>query len=168
MENFIEESGYPPYDHVTHRGFWRQITVRLGHATGELLVVVGMHPQDLKQDELKSVKEKFVQYFCEDKGASCNVQSLHFLSMGMREQGSKHPSCEHLWGQTHIHDVLLGLKFRISPEAFFQVNTSACEELYKAIAEVASLSEDTTLLDVCCGTGTIGLCLSKVYLCYFI
>ncbi|KAJ1531985.1 hypothetical protein ONE63_000621 [Megalurothrips usitatus] len=161
MENFVEESGYPPFDHVTHHGFWRQITVRLGHATGELLLVAGMHPQSLKDEELKSVKEKFVKYFSEGQGAACNVHSLHFLSLGMREQGSKHPSCEHLWGQTHIHDILLGLKFRISPEAFFQVNTLACEELYKAIAEVASLSEETTLLDVCCGTGTIGLCLSK-------
>lgn len=166
MEKFIEDSGYPPFDHVTHKGFWRQITVRLGHATGELLLVAGMHPQDLKEDKLKLIKEKFVSYFSEGEGASCNVHSLHFLCMGMREQGSKHPSCEHLWGQTHIHDVLLGLKFRISPEAFFQVNTLACEELYKAIAEVASLSEDTTLLDVCCGTGTIGLCLSKV--CFLI
>lgn len=161
MENFIEESGFPQFDHVTHKGFWRQITVRLGHATGELLLVAGMHPQDLKDDELKCLKEKFVKYFSEGPGSSCKVHSLHFLCMGMRQPGSKHPSCEHLWGQTHIHDFLLGLKFRISPEAFFQVNTLACEELYKAIAEVASLSEDTALLDVCCGTGTIGLCLSK-------
>lgn len=161
MENFIELSGYPPFDHVTHKGYWRQITVRLGHATGELLLVAGMHPQDLKDDDLKAVKQNFIEYFINGNGSSCKVNSLHFMSLGMREQGSKLPSCEHLWGQTHIHDVLLGLKFRISPEAFFQVNTLACEELYKAIAEVASLSEDTTLLDVCCGTGTIGLCLSK-------
>ncbi|KAK3919611.1 tRNA (uracil-5-)-methyltransferase-like protein A [Frankliniella fusca] len=161
MENFIEESGYPPFDHVTHKGFWRQITVRIGTATGELLLVAGMHPQDLKDDELQHVKEKFVKYFSEGPGSNCNVNSLHFLSMGVRQQGSKSPSCEHLWGQTHIHDILLGFKFRISPEAFFQVNTLACEELYKAVAEVANLSEDTALLDVCCGAGTIGLCLSK-------
>lgn len=162
MENFVEESGYPTFDHVTHKGFWRQITVRLSHATEELLLIVGIHPQNLSEDELKNLKEKIVMHFSEGQGASCNVTSLHLIKLGLREQGSKPPTSEHLWGQTHIHDILLGLKFRISPEAFFQVNTSACEELYKAIAEVASMSEDTTMLDVCCGTGTIGLCLSKV------
>jgi tRNA (uracil-5-)-methyltransferase len=45
-------------------------------------------------------------------------------------------------------------------QAFFQVNTKAAEVLYSTVGEVAELDENTTLLDVCCGTGTIGLCLA--------
>jgi len=56
------------------------------------------------------------------------------------------------------------MKFRVSPQAFFQVNTLGAEVLYKAAIDLAKLTPDTALLDVCCGTGTIGLCFSKVEL----
>ena len=65
-------------------------------------------------------------------------------------------------GDTHIYETLLGLKFRVSPEAFFQTNTSAAEVLYNSVAELACPTENTTLIDICCGTGSIGLCLAKV------
>lgn len=58
--------------------------------------------------------------------------------------------------------MLLGMKFRVSPQAFFQVNTLGAEVLYKAVIDLAEPTMDTALLDVCCGTGTIGLCFSKV------
>lgn len=53
------------------------------------------------------------------------------------------------------------MKFRISPNAFFQVNTEAAEVLYKKVAEWSNVTSDTTVLDICCGTGTIGLSLAK-------
>lgn len=56
----------------------------------------------------------------------------------------------------------MGLKFDISPQAFFQVNTAAAEVLYSTIIENLPMgSPDTHVLDVCCGTGTIGLCCAK-------
>ena len=60
----------------------------------------------------------------------------------------------------HIHETLCGLRFRISPTSFFQVNTLAAETLY-AIAGDWAVGADTLkrtlLVDVCSGTGTIGL-----------
>jgi tRNA (uracil-5-)-methyltransferase len=76
--------------------------------------------------------------------------------------GEDAAGAEHLWGDTHICESLLDLKFKISPEAFFQINTKGAEILYKSIIELAAPSEDSTVLDVCCGTGTIGLCFAKV------
>jgi len=43
-----------------------------------------------------------------------------------------------------------------------QVNTQAAEVLYAAIREWAQLSQESTVLDICCGTGTIGISLAKV------
>lgn len=54
------------------------------------------------------------------------------------------------------------MTFRISPQAFFQVNTAGAEILYKAAIDLVEPNEDTALLDICCGTGTIGLAFSKV------
>ena len=51
------------------------------------------------------------------------------------------------------------IRFRISSSAFFQVNTPAAEVLYSKCAEWCNINKDkkTTLLDLCCGTGTIGI-----------
>lgn len=46
--------------------------------------------------------------------------------------------------------------------ATFQVNTPAAEVLYKVIQDWAQLDKESTVLDVCCGTGTIGLALAPV------
>lgn len=43
-----------------------------------------------------------------------------------------------------------------------QVNTAAAEVLYTVIREWAQLDQGSTVLDVCCGTGTIGLALAQV------
>ncbi|XP_008695814.1 tRNA (uracil-5-)-methyltransferase homolog A isoform X2 [Ursus maritimus] len=67
---------------------------------------------------------------------------------------------EHVAGDRCIHEDLLGLTFRISPHAFFQVNTLAAEVLYTVIQDWAQLDAGSTVLDVCCGTGTIGLALA--------
>ena len=52
------------------------------------------------------------------------------------------------------------------------VNTAGAEVLYKLIADWCNASPTTTVLDICCGTGTIGLSMAKVYLfsvlCFFV
>lgn len=79
-----------------------------------------------------------------------------------RQQDKDYIPPEHLYGDTHIYETILGLKFRISPEAFFQVNTPGAEILYKSAIELAAPTKSSTILDVCCGTGTIGLCFADV------
>lgn len=59
-----------------------------------------------------------------------------------------------------IHEELCGLRFSLSATAFFQVNTCAAEVLYRLAGEWASPTGRSLLLDVCCGTGTIGLTLA--------
>ncbi len=67
-----------------------------------------------------------------------------------------------LHGSATIVEELCGLKFCISPSSFFQTNTAATEVLYSAVEELISLSPEVTVLDICCGTGSIGLSLAKV------
>eukprot|EP00899_Mesostigma_viride_P028739 jgi/Mesvir1/904/Mv17465-RA.2 len=61
----------------------------------------------------------------------------------------------------YIFERMCGLKFQISPTAFFQVNTWAAEMLYQTVGEWAGLGAGSLLFDVCCGTGTIGLTLAS-------
>lgn len=64
------------------------------------------------------------------------------------------------------HSQVLGFKFRISADSFFQVNQAAAQVLYSTVRDlcVPNLEEGggrtkvtDILLDVCCGTGTIGI-----------
>ena len=68
-----------------------------------------------------------------------------------------------------LHETLCGLRFRVSPAAFFQVNTPATLLLYRLVGDWASAAPaggnggaapPQLLLDVCCGTGTIGVSLA--------
>jgi tRNA/tmRNA/rRNA uracil-C5-methylase (TrmA/RlmC/RlmD family) len=58
---------------------------------------------------------------------------------------------------------MLGISFRISASSFFQVNTKTAELLYSKAREWASenVPKNTLLLDLCCGTGTIGQVMSS-------
>lgn len=60
-------------------------------------------------------------------------------------------------GDATIREELLGLNFQVSADSFFQVNSDSAELLYNKVREWAAPTEKDVVLDVCCGTGTIGL-----------
>jgi 23S rRNA (uracil1939-C5)-methyltransferase len=62
-------------------------------------------------------------------------------------------------GQAVLEEELAGLRFRISPDAFFQTNTEMAERLYGAAAELAGLTGREKVIDLFCGIGTIALVL---------
>jgi len=66
-----------------------------------------------------------------------------------------------LYGKSYIKEQINDLKFIISHNSFFQVNTYAMIKLYDKVVEYANLSKDDSVLDLYCGTGTIGIYLSK-------
>ena len=65
-----------------------------------------------------------------------------------------------LWGQEWIEEELLGLRFRVRPNAFLQTNTEMAETLYELAIDAAGLTGAETVYDLYCGTGTIGLSLA--------
>ena len=64
---------------------------------------------------------------------------------------------EVMLGSGYIFDTLCGLKFRISPESFYQVNHTCAEKLYEKAIDLAELNNTSLLADLFCGTGTIGI-----------
>lgn len=60
-------------------------------------------------------------------------------------------------GEEYLKEELCGLKWEISPGAFFQTNTEMAERLYAVAAEYAGLSGSEKVFDLFCGIGTIGL-----------
>ncbi|GLH03369.1 Uncharacterized protein GBIM_09287 [Gryllus bimaculatus] len=160
FEQFVQASPLGVFCPETHEGVWRQLMARLS-TSGALMLVIGIHPQNLTPEQLVDLKEKLKEFFANGAGSECKVDSLFLELLPARPSAGNSKTIEHLYGETSIFESVCDLNFRISPEAFFQVNTGAAEVLYNTIAEFAKLTPKTTLLDVCCGTGTIGLCLAK-------
>ena len=67
----------------------------------------------------------------------------------------------HKQGNKTISEVMNNFTFQISPSAFFQVNTLQAIKLYDKVKEYANPSKEDTILDLYCGTGTIGLYLAE-------
>lgn len=65
-----------------------------------------------------------------------------------------------LFGNGYIYEKLNGLNFLISPDSFFQVNTLQAEKLYSKVKEY--LGKSNNVLDLYCGTGTIGIYVSDI------
>ncbi|KAG0712530.1 tRNA (uracil-5-)-methyltransferase A [Chionoecetes opilio] len=165
FEKFIRNSGLAPFSPLTHEGYWRQLNVRTT-CNNDILIIPMMHPQDMTEDQLSDVKKKIVTHFTTGPGAPLAITSIFFKACGQKEKGVEQV-LELLWGQEYITETILGKKFRVSPDAFLQINTAAAEVLYEKIGSLAELDSESMLLDICCGTGTIGISLAdrckKVY-----
>ncbi|XP_036382403.1 tRNA (uracil-5-)-methyltransferase homolog A [Megalops cyprinoides] len=161
FQDYIRTTPYSVYSPETYEGHWKQLTVRTTR-TSQIMAMVFFNPQKLQEEELNALKSSLRQYFTDGAGKKSGVTSLYFVREGQRTSPNVEDlPCELVAGEEWIHEELLGLKFRISPHSFFQINTLAAEVLYSAVGEWAQLDQDSTVLDVCCGTGTIGISLAK-------
>jgi tRNA/tmRNA/rRNA uracil-C5-methylase (TrmA/RlmC/RlmD family) len=78
-----------------------------------------------------------------------------------RPTGERRLAAEHvLAGRGFLYEQLLGLEFEVSANSFFQTNSRQAEALYSLVAAGAELRGTDVLLDLYCGTGSIGLCLA--------
>ncbi|KAM6057393.1 tRNA (uracil-5-)-methyltransferase homolog B isoform 2-T4 [Theristicus caerulescens] len=158
-EEFIHRSPLDPCILFHEGGHWRELVVRTT-SCGQTMAIITFHPQELGQEALATQKALLKEFFTCGPGRVCDLTSLYFQESTMTRCSHEQSPFQLLHGQPHIFEEVLGLKFRISPDAFFQVNTGGAEVLYQAVRELSQAGGDTVLLDICCGTGTIGLSLA--------
>ena len=73
---------------------------------------------------------------------------------------SNYKSVKTIKGNDYLIDQVGNLSFRVSYNSFFQVNSYGVEILYEKIKELANLKGNENVLDLYCGTGTIGMYLA--------
>ncbi|KAJ7309693.1 hypothetical protein JRQ81_007753 [Phrynocephalus forsythii] len=161
FQEYIRSTPYGVYSPETYEGHWKQLTVRTSRK-GHIMAIAYFNPQKLSKEELTELQNSLAKYFTKGPGKDSGITSLYFVEEGQRKSPNREDlTLEHIAGDKYIYEDLLGMTFRISPHAFFQVNTPAAEVLYSAILGWAQVDQDTIVLDVCCGTGTIGISLAK-------
>lgn len=149
---FMTKTNQQPYDETTGKGKLRHLYIRYGEKTDELMVCYVVNGNGLKQEDL--LVERL-------KNALPNLKSVVINSNREKTNvilGSKNRV---VFGQGFIYDELCGLKFKISPLSFYQVNRETAEILYSKAKEYANLSGNEVLFDLYCGTGTIGLSMAR-------
>ncbi len=137
--------GLSAYDRRTGEGFLRNLVVREGRRTGQLQVRLVTSEGPLHTEELT------------DAVSTPNLLWTRLSSVGETTQGGE---TEQLAGRRYLDEELLGMRVRISPQAFFQTNTEMAEQLYGLARDYAGLSGYERVYDLYCGIGTIGLTLS--------
>jgi len=86
-------------------------------------------------------------------------QTINFGGSGYSHHGDK--KLIKITGEDYLIEKLENLKFKISPFSFFQTNTLGAEKLYQAVRDFADLNGNERIVDLYCGTGTIGQFLAK-------
>ncbi len=136
------------YDEDSGYGLLRHVLVRVGHATGEIMVVLVLGSPILPS------KKNFVSELCklhpEITTILINVNNKRTsMVLGEKEQV--------IYGKGYIEDELCGKRFKISAKSFYQVNSVQTEVLYTKATQYAGLTGKETVVDAYCGIGTIAL-----------
>ena len=92
-----------------------------------------------------------------------NVKSFYYCHLNRRCTHALDGRCVHIDGEEALWDELMGLRFRISPQSFFQVNPAQTEKLYAKALEAAGVGPlgGGRILDAYCGAGTITLAAAR-------
>jgi len=166
IKNHCIQHNVEPYDETDHTGLLRHIVVRIGFATGQVMVILVINSDKEKIPAIDQLIKNLnaALRLSELKTALGGPYSAHSLYLNHHNQRSNlvlGDSLTLVQGATHIEEHLLGLRYLISPLAFFQVNPIQTEVLYQKVAEYAALKGTETVLDLYCGTGSISLVLAR-------
>ena len=143
------------YDEETGKGLLRNIMVREGFKTDEImLVLVQNGEKNVFETNSKLKIENVIKEFPKIKTIVINVNTEKTNVVLSRKNII-------VYGNGTITDRLGDYEFKISPNSFYQVNPIQTEKLYNLAIEGAKLKKDDILCDLYCGIGTIGIFASK-------
>ncbi|MDD7601223.1 MAG: 23S rRNA (uracil(1939)-C(5))-methyltransferase RlmD [Firmicutes bacterium] len=145
---FCRERGYSFYHKKSHQGLMRNLILRKGVRTGEILVNI------VTSSEPGFVEEEFVSML---QGLSLQNTLVGVLRT-FNDSLADAVICQKLkvlWGRDYYVEKILGLTFHVSAFSFFQTNVEAVERLYSEALALVDSFEGKTAFDLYCGTGTI-------------
>ena len=161
IRKYCEATGLAPWHGPKRVGFFRYFVVRKSYKTDRLLFNLVTTSYDLPKFDLNSFS-KLLQNIFKDRFAGL----LHSINdeTGDRTLATAGTS-QLISGEDKIIEELLGLNFEISMKSFFQTNPKSAEKLYSKVIDYAlenkEAIDNTIVMDLFCGTGTIGQILAS-------
>jgi len=156
IKGYCQDTGLPPWHGPRREGFFRYLVVRKSFKTNQLLLNLVTTSHGLKRFDLQAFAEFLVSHF--------GHRLAGFLHTTNDETGDRTIATtgqvQLVYGEDKIVEELLGLSFEISMKSFFQTNPKSAERLYEKVVDYALEKKETIdnniVLDLFCGTGTIG------------
>ncbi len=155
---YATRNGLEFYDIRTHKGFLRNIVIRNTHA-GEWMLIVIVAEDDKKRlfPLLDFLKQEFSQ-----------IMSLQYIVNEKLNDSYSDLRVVCYSGTPYITEEMAAyrsedaaLKYRISPQSFYQTNSQQARNLYGFVADFADLHGNETVYDLYTGTGTIACFVAK-------
>ncbi|MCB9195108.1 MAG: 23S rRNA (uracil(1939)-C(5))-methyltransferase RlmD [Flavobacteriales bacterium] len=155
LRKWFESTGLPAWHPPKKTGFFRHIVVRKSFSHDKLLINLVTSSEGLEKFD----KKLFINKLLDLHGARI-AGIIHTINDDVADRAKlEHGPSDLIYGDAIIEEELLGLKFEISMQSFFQTNPSSAEKLYQKVIDYASEGRDLngkTIMDLFCGTGTIG------------
>ena len=145
--DWCRDQGLTAYDRRTGEGLLRNLVVREGRRTNAIQARLVTSAGTIDRDALVAA-------------AGDGLDGLLWTQMQRAGETTQGGVTELLAGTERFDEVIGGMTFRISPEAFFQTNTEMAERLYELVIEYAQPGGFERVYDLYCGIGTIGLLMS--------
>jgi len=150
--NFALEHGLSAYGLKSHVGLLRFLMIRDGKNTDDVMVNLVTSGEEFRQERT------FCDYLLKEIPEVTTVIRSINNRTGSVSTGEER---EVLSGDGLLKDRIGKFMFEISPDSFFQTNIHQAEKLYDTISEFSNLTGAENLLDLYCGTGTIGIYLAE-------
>lgn len=151
VRDFSIQHGYPFYDIRQHTGWLRNLIIRVC-TTGEVMVNICL------AHEAKTEQQRLMDHLL---ARVPSITTLLYTINAKRNDSIYDLEPEIYHGKGYITEQLEDFRFKIGPKSFFQTNSRQGEKLYQVAREFASLTGSETVYDLYCGTGSIGIFLSK-------
>ncbi len=146
------EHQLPFYDIRNHTGWLRTLMLRIC-TTGEVMVNLCIGYEDAP-----ALKQLFDHLLQQVPG----ITTLLYTINPKKNDSIYDLQPQVYYGKGYALETLEDFRFKISPKSFFQTNTRQGEKLYQTTREFAELTGNETVYDLYCGTGSIGIFVSRL------
>ena len=152
---FLKATGLPAWHPPKKQGFFRHIVVRKSFFKDQLLINLVTSSDGMDQFDVEAFSD-----FLRLKLGNRLAGFQHTVNDNVADRAKiENGYWKLVYGEQIVIEKLLGLEFEISMESFFQTNPASAERLYtKALDYVfeEEIPADKVVMDLFCGTGTIG------------
>lgn len=146
------DSGLSYFHPGSRRGILRSLVIRQSAQSGDVLLHF-VAARDCGET-LRPIAERLLQEEPHIKGVVLSVNNK-------RSKNAVPQMQDVLAGEDGITEKILGLNIRVSPSTFLQVNTHQAEKMYALAIEMANLTDESQVIDLYCGTGSLSLLLAQ-------
>ncbi|MDD4518578.1 MAG: 23S rRNA (uracil(1939)-C(5))-methyltransferase RlmD [Limnochordia bacterium] len=152
VKKAVQKFAIAPYDEINHTGMLRHVVIRVSFSEEKLMLILVTRTPNLPASD--KLIAQLVTDVPELVSVAHNVNSsVTNVTLGRETKV--------VWGEPYLMDSIGHLRYAISPGSFFQVNPRQTKVLYDLVRRRMPLTGTETILDLYCGTGTIGLYLAS-------